>query len=86
MSGAKIAVGRTTVIAAATGAPASSSGTAASAGRANCQDGRKNRTHPTARSALRDRRLEGNGVHHVMSGIARVHILTLRLMGEQRGR
>ena len=54
--------------------------------------GRKHTTHPTSRSGpawshvfarmktwkiLRDCRLKGDGVHHAMLGIARMHNLTL---------
>ncbi len=92
LPGAKDAVGHTTLITdAATAAPAWSSPTAANAARANSRTGRKSTTAHTARSApasstpspgmktrkiLRDCRLKGDGVHHAMLGIARLHNLT----------
>ncbi|MEI5527954.1 transposase [Streptomyces brasiliscabiei] len=54
LSGAKAAVGKTTVIAdGATGAPAWSSHTAANSARANWRHGKGNTTPPTARSRAR---------------------------------
>lgn len=92
-SGVKSAVGKpswspTT----ATQAPTSSSHTVASAARLNSQTGKKSTTDPTSRFGarvehvfarmkawriLRDCRLKGDGVHHAMLGIARMHNLAL---------
>jgi hypothetical protein len=80
-SGAKAAVGKTLTIADGdTQAPDSSSRTAASAARPKLPAWKEEHNRPHKQVALedpRDCRLKGEGVHHVLLGIARRHNLAL---------